>query len=79
MVAVRVPLLHTTEQILSALKSERNTFAASNVMDAAHKEIGRLRRELDYAYRCVSSGYNQGVFDFSVLKDRALAHVRNEE
>lgn len=42
---------------------------------AERSENARLRAELDYAYRCVSSGYNQGVFDFHVLRDRALAHV----
>jgi len=39
----------------------------------------KLRKELDYAYRCVSSGYNQGVFDFSVLKGRALKWVRDAD
>lgn len=29
--------------------------------------------ELDYAYRCITGGYRQGVFDFSRLRERAFA------
>lgn len=39
-------------------------------------ERDALLKELDYAYRCVSSGYDQGVFDFSILRNRSLEHMR---
>lgn len=35
--------------------------------------------ELDYAYRCITGGYRQGVFDFSVLKARAFEFTGLEE
>jgi hypothetical protein len=35
--------MSTPEQLLQALKSERNTFAAGDVMDRAYKEIVKLR------------------------------------
>ena len=50
----------------------------THVANQAAGEIERLRKELDYAYRCITGGYNQGVFDFSVLKNRALAHLAIE-
>jgi hypothetical protein len=37
-----------------------------------------LRAEIDYAYRCVAFGYNHGVFDLSVLKDRPVNHVKSQ-
>lgn len=43
--------------------------------EKAEADIAAARAELGYAYLCVSSGYNHGVFDFSVLKDRALAYA----
>jgi hypothetical protein len=49
------------------------------LLDQRDAEIAQLRREIDYLYRCVASGYNQGVFDFSILKDRALEHVRRAD
>lgn len=48
---------------------------AADTIEAQAADVARLRAELDYAYRCVSSGYHQGVFDFSVLKERSLAHM----
>jgi hypothetical protein len=35
--------------------------------------------ELDYAYRCITSGYRQGVFDFHLLKDKAFEFTGLEE
>ena len=43
------------------------------------KENARLRRELEYAYRCIEHGYVHGTFDFSVLRTRASNYLADIE
>ena len=39
MVAVRRPLMDTLNELLTALEQDRNSFAASDVMDRAREEL----------------------------------------
>lgn len=50
----------------------------SLIADAA-AEIRERRAELTYAYRCITGGYRQGVFDFSQLRKRAFEFTGLED
>jgi hypothetical protein len=39
------------------------------------RQLTRKHEELEYVYRCITGGFRQGVFDFSLLKDRAFEYT----
>lgn len=39
---------------------------------ALSRQLVRRTEELGYVYRCITGGYRQGVFDFSILTRRAF-------
>lgn len=43
------------------------------------KARGCVLCQLDYAYRCITGGYRQGVFDFSRLKALAFEYTGLKE
>jgi hypothetical protein len=70
----KLSLLNLAEE-LAKVSEEEAEIGSDNVaalLSQASVDIEALVGRLDYVYRCITSGYRQGVFDFSRVKAEAF-------